>query len=329
MTGSVLRSFMRRKGLFVVLLAAGPLHACAAGSELPSDDSGAFEAGLDDVVSKPDSKGGGPEDESDSSDAEAGADSAPDVHTKPDAGDDCIVGTMTYASGATNPANPCQSCLPAMSKTTWSDVADETVCSSGSCCSGVCVDEQTDTNECGKCGVVCPGVTNGTAACATGSCGIVCNSGYVLSGGACIVNPCVVTFPATTSTTGGPDAPGTLGAGGGGVRYQTGDYVEQALACPNTSITQLTVDFEMSDETSSYCTVGTLSWNVMVNGTLVGTYSWLGGSGLTTHTISQSYTFPAIADVGGSYTLEYIATSTVCFYGGSWNWIAGGSATMD
>jgi hypothetical protein len=143
------------------------------------------------------------------------------------------------------------------------------------------------------------------------------------------VSPCVATFPSTTSTTGGPDGSGTLGAGGGGVRFQAGDFVTQSYSCVNASISKLTVNFQMSDETDLYCFVGTLSWNVEVNGIVVGTYSWVGGGGPTTQTISQTYTFSPIASAGGSYKLEFIATSTVCPGGQSWNWIAGGSASMD
>jgi hypothetical protein len=101
-------------------------------------------------------------------------------------------------------------------------------------------------------------------------------------------------------------------------------------------VTQLAIDFQMSDDTEEFvyyyyytCDVGTLSWDVFLNGTSVGTYSWLGGSGPTTHTVSGTLTFPAVAAIAGSYTIEYIATSTVCSGGGAWNWIAGGSATLD
>jgi hypothetical protein len=67
----------------------------------------------------------------------------------------------------------------------------------------------------------------------------------------------------------------------------------------------------------------------MVNGTVVGTYSWFGGLGPGTQTITQAYTFAPIAATAGSYTIEYIATSTVCPGGGNWDWIPGGSATMN
>jgi hypothetical protein len=45
---------------------------------------------------------------------------------------------------------------------------------------------QTDLNNCGACGVVCPTSPNGTASCTGGKCGLVCNAGFQLCAGACI-----------------------------------------------------------------------------------------------------------------------------------------------
>jgi hypothetical protein len=136
-----------------------------------------------------------------------------------------------------------------------------------------------------------------------------------------------VSFPTTTSTCAGPDTPGALGSGGGGVRYQTGDSVSQAYA-RSTSSVELVLDFTMSDETGG-CSAGvTLDWNVELNGTVVGSYSWVSASA-SSHTVSETYTYAAIAPVAGEFTIELIATSTVCPGGGSWNWNPGGTATIE
>jgi sulfatase modifying factor 1 len=47
-------------------------------------------------------------------------------------------------------------------------------------CGGLCVDEETDTNNCGGCGAVCP--TDGS--CMSGACS--CPSGYAVCGGSCV-----------------------------------------------------------------------------------------------------------------------------------------------
>jgi hypothetical protein len=142
-----------------------------------------------------------------------------------------------------------------------------------------------------------------------------------------VPSPTDVSFPTTTSTCAGPDSPGALGSGGGGVRYQTGDSVSQTYAGA-TSSTELILDFTMSDETAG-CSAGvTLDWNVELNGTVVGTYSWVSASA-SSHTVSETYTYAAIAPISGEFTIELIATSTVCVGGGSWNWNPGGTATIE
>ncbi len=46
-------------------------------------------------------------------------------------------------------------------------------------CGGSCVDTTTDANNCGGCGTVCPAVSNGTAGCLNGTCGVgSCNAGF-------------------------------------------------------------------------------------------------------------------------------------------------------
>jgi len=51
-------------------------------------------------------------------------------------------------------------------------------CDSGlSNCSGTCVNEQTDVNNCGACGQACPIPLGGQATCINGQCGVACPSG--------------------------------------------------------------------------------------------------------------------------------------------------------
>jgi hypothetical protein len=59
----------------------------------------------------------------------------------------CFIGGTTYAPGAANPANACQSCQPLSSTTGWIAVPDGTVCGSGQTCTG---------GTCQTTGPVCP-----------------------------------------------------------------------------------------------------------------------------------------------------------------------------
>jgi len=68
----------------------------------------------------------------------------------------CFIGASVYGSGTANPSDSCQSCQPATSTKAWTtSLADGTSCAMGTCCAGNCVDEQTDVNNCGACGVSC------------------------------------------------------------------------------------------------------------------------------------------------------------------------------
>ena len=91
-------------------------------------------------------------------------------------GTQCVIGGVMVASGAANPANPCQSCQPGVSTSVWSDAPSCT----GGCTGGVCT---VDCSQPGQCdgGITCPpGVActvscNGTQAC-DGT--IVCPIGF-------------------------------------------------------------------------------------------------------------------------------------------------------
>jgi Stigma-specific protein, Stig1 len=45
-------------------------------------------------------------------------------------------------------------------------------------CGAVCVNLQSDSQNCGTCGTVCPAVANGMPVCTRGSCGFACSSGW-------------------------------------------------------------------------------------------------------------------------------------------------------
>lgn len=252
------------------------------------------------------------------------------------------------ASDSVAPTTKTDSSTPA----TDTSAIFETECDAGLArCSGVCVDTNSDEAHCGtcdkacatgercvmgaceivcmspttKCGTTCVNTNTDEKNC--GACGNACGAGESCTSGSCIAPSTTVTFPSSTSSTFGTYAgSGTLGTGGGGRFYVSGDYVQQSFA-RSAPATKLSVNFRMSDTTSSYCYVGTLTWNVLVNGVVVGSYSWVGGSGGDKN-VSQTYSFTSIAPSSGQFTLRFQATRTVCSGGGSWNWYSGGTATL-
>jgi hypothetical protein len=236
----------------------------------------------------------------------------------------------------------------------------EVVCGGGTTkCGTSCVDTSKDLSNCGTCGNVCPG--GAAASCTGGTCGVTCSGSFAncngsaadgceanldsdpancgacgTTCGACTTctsrscSPSVTSFvfPSTSSST----KSGALGAGGGAAFYQKGDFVQQSFTrgiCANS----IDLDFTMSDYTDGcWCYVGTLHWNVIVNGTIVGSYSFPGGTscgGGTSFAIKGTLPFASsIAPVGGAFTVRLEATDTVCSGGYAWNWVAGGTITL-
>jgi hypothetical protein len=138
-----------------------------------------------------------------------------------------------------------------------------------------------------------------------------------------------VVFPTSTSSTYSSfTGVVPLGSGGGSAfHYVTGDYVEQAYAVP-APVSALDLDITMHDATAG-CAIGrTNSFAVKLNGTTVGSFNWVSTGGGSTKTVSQKYTFGAVALSAGKITIRIEATSTVCSGGSNWNWNPGGTATM-
>jgi len=307
---------MRWSALSILLL---PVVGCATGAEnlgsVPKVDSG---RGVD-TGSEPEDTGEADDTGTVSVDSaapsDASSDTSPAIDTAPPDAGGCSMGLTkcgsTCVDTAKDPAN-CGAC--------------STPCPTGdSCTIGVCVASCTAPKI--KCGSTCVDTSGDVNNC--GKCGTTCATGESCTAGACVppVVTTTVSFPSSTSAT----KSGTLGGGGGGVFWNSGDYVSQSYARA-VSATKLTINLTMSDRTSNYCFVGALNWNVMVNGTVVGTYSWTGGttSGYLgpDRPISKSFTFAAISPVSGNFTLRIQATNTVCSGGGAWNWYPTGTATL-
>lgn len=73
------------------------------------------------------------------------------------------------------------------------DAAPDNGCGTRSLCAGVCIDTQTDTRNCGLCGVSCAAPSNASSTCVAGRCGYACNAGFHDCGGACVSNAAVAT----------------------------------------------------------------------------------------------------------------------------------------
>jgi hypothetical protein len=139
-------------------------------------------------------------------------------------------------------------------------------------------------------------------------------------------------YPTTEAfvvTLGGSSA---LGEGGGGRYFVAGTTLTETIDTTSLGrIDGLEITISMDDWTGSWCPVGTLSFDVSVNGEVVGSYSYEGGDGLREITFSRHFDFPGIdgfGDTGRSYTVSIVANETVCSGGGSYNWLSGGEISL-
>jgi len=101
--------------------------------------------------------------------------------------------TGDVSSGCeTDLSNPdtCGSCTTACAEPTpvCAATPDSFACGSGCSepastrCNGTCVDPTSNVNDCGGCGNVCAGDAHGSSVCTGGTCGLACESGFMVCG---------------------------------------------------------------------------------------------------------------------------------------------------
>jgi hypothetical protein len=158
-------------------------------------------------------------------DSKGPADTGMDVAVAETGADSCSISGVTYAAGAANPANACETCVPTASTSGWSNVADgascgdAATCLAGECTSAQCTVDGTmypagpsATNPCQACVPASSmsaftNVTDGTSCggsnvCVSGKCGVACTIGgsYFSLDETNPANGCQICDP-TTSTT--------------------------------------------------------------------------------------------------------------------------------
>jgi streptogramin lyase len=158
-----------------------------------SDDGG----GMDSTVPLESGGDGAPMDSTstEGSTTDANKDAPADTSSvPPDGSGGCVIGGMTYASGAVNPASPkCQTCDPTNSASAWTDASEGTscgtavICHAGMCASGCVVGgtyyaaSAMDPND--ACHVCTPSMS--TSAWTNAMDGNNCGGGQVCSAGQC------------------------------------------------------------------------------------------------------------------------------------------------
>ncbi len=276
-------------------------------------DGGGQDSGDQDGGSQDGGQDGGPDDAG----QDGGLCASVDCTSLDDA---CNVGVCDPATGT------CMA-MPVVDGTTCDDgdmCSTASECTSGACVMTTPVDCSGSTDAChtatcdpatGACSVVA--ATDGTGC----DDGIACTTGDVCTAGTCS-GICSETFLATSDPVGGPGGAGTLNTGI--TRYRMGDFVESSRTTA-FAVSRIDLDFQMSDNTAG-CAVGqALSWNVSVNGVVVGSYGFAGGSGASTHRVIQGFAFAPVP--AGTLTVRMEAATTVCPGGGSWGWTPGGTIT--
>jgi hypothetical protein len=126
-----------------------------------------------------------------------------------------------------------------------------------------------------------------------GSCGHVCASGQVCSGGTCGTASNVLQFPLSSDTT--HILSGTN-------YWNAGDYVDGSRVAGLTSSVSCVIHIVL---TGSLTACGTQSMEMLINGTVVGTFAIVMGQ----TTVDTMFNYAAIA--GPTYDLRYQTTATV------------------
>jgi MYXO-CTERM domain-containing protein len=120
----------------------------------------------------------------------------------------CLIGGTAYASGESNPNNPCEVCDPSVSTTSFTSVADGTSCDDGDACT---INDQCQAGTCSGVAKDCDdGLACTADSCSAGTCQNDLTSGCLING-TCIAdglanpnNQCEVCDPSASTTSYSP-----------------------------------------------------------------------------------------------------------------------------
>lgn len=181
-----------------------------------------------------------------------------------------------------------------------------------------------------QCGGRCVDTTNDPTAC--GSCTTTCAPAEVCGASRCMATMGTFVFPSPTSTLDNTSTTTPLGAGGGSAVFRAGSNVRETFRINGlTAVRSMNYSFDMDDHTGAGCPVGTLTFEIVINGTPVGTYSYVGGMNRGRISFSGMLMFAPVSGMGPTsdqYEVRYRAVNAVCPGGGSYNWFAGGSLVL-
>jgi hypothetical protein len=143
-----------------------------------------------------------------------------------------------------------------------------------------------------------------------------------------MATPVALAFPSNDAVTPGGYASEYLSY------WTAGDDIRESFTGTGiVSVDTLDLDFYLIDSTYDVrdCVVGELSFDVSLNGTNVGSFSFEGGYAYGYYSFDLSFGFPRVYGTGATgddYEIAITATSTVCEGGGAWQWHPYGSTTL-